>query len=156
MQTGLSSTSTRVHFVSRIGAGLLLVLALLSPAKSFAFTVPAADYDGTFTITWDANPPSNSGGYTLLQQRFNSGSWSTIDGGGFGPESHTVTVSTSGSYDYKIDLYYMPPNPCQNIPPGGSCNPQMIGPGSSAIQTTVVALTAPASAPTLSGAGHQQ
>lgn len=150
MQTGLS-TSSRIHFIGRrFCAGILLVLgALLLPATASAvtvtLTVPAADDDGSFTVSWNVNPGSGYSGYTVLMQRFNGGSWTnpTFGSKPLGSQSHPITVTQSGTYEYRVDYGY--------------CMPSQSGcpmtTGSSAIKTTIVSFDPPASAPTLTLAG---
>jgi len=141
---------TRVTMTIHRRLALLAALVCLlgsatAGAVSAWLSVPAVDYNGTFTASWNFNPGPNQGGYTRLLQRVNGGSWMVLVQKGFGNQSHAVTVSAGGNYEFKLSHGYMPQNPCG----GPGCNPQLIT-GETAIKTTVVTLTSPTNTPTLS------
>jgi cysteine-rich repeat protein len=70
------------------------------------------DFDGTWTLSWNVYPGPNQGGYAQLAQRFNGGAWTTIYYTGLGQQSHTVTATQYGVYDYKVNYWWMPQSPC--------------------------------------------
>ncbi|HEY8586739.1 MAG TPA: hypothetical protein VIL60_08455, partial [Rhodanobacter sp.] len=69
---------------------------LLPPAAPSSITVPATS-SGSIAVSWPASGTATS--YTL-QQRLDSGSWSTVYTGA--ATSSTRTVTASGSYTYQV------------------------------------------------------
>ena len=61
-------------------------------------SVPAADYDGRFTVSWAAS--STAASY-IIQQRFNGGSWTTLNSN-VSSTSYHVSGKASGTYQYGI------------------------------------------------------
>ncbi|HEX7027934.1 MAG TPA: SpvB/TcaC N-terminal domain-containing protein, partial [Gammaproteobacteria bacterium] len=133
------------YFVNRrCCAGFLLMLvSLLLPitagAVSAWVSTPSADYNGSFTVSWGAH--GDGGTYAVLYQRFNGGSWVGVTQQGYGSHSRTITVTESGTYQFKLEYGWM--EPCS-----GACAPVSKS-GSTAIKSTVVQLEPP-SPPTVS------
>ncbi|MBN1379814.1 MAG: hypothetical protein JXA04_11335 [Gammaproteobacteria bacterium] len=137
---------------------IILFAILLFPVLSHAgvtttINAPSSDSDGSFTVAWTVTATGTiAGGYTRLQQRLNGGAWGDVVQKNLGSQSHTVTVTNSGTYDYRVFYYYVQ---IVALPyyPYAQQTPYF---GYSSTDTTVVTLaptSPPSSAPTITLAG---